>query len=222
MPATSELPRLKTAENRLAEATAPFVPELGLNRMSVRAGARAAGFNEAELDLIAPNGAADVAAILWRGHDEAALGPDAEAVVGRMKIRDRIGYLLNAWLDAFTADEPLAHRLIGCLILPSHLGLYRRLLWASADRIWQLAGDKALDENHYSKRMIVCGILGTALMTRLTRGREAQLEQIRRNIDGVMQFEKFKARMPLKPDEAVLKIAETLGKLRFGHGEAHT
>ncbi len=216
MTVSTELPRLKAAEQRLAEATVPFVAELGLNRMSVRAGARAAGFNDAELELIAPNGAADVAALLWRGHDDKALGAKAEAVVGGMKIRDRIGYLLNAWLDAFAADEALAHRLIGCLILPGHLGLYRRLLWATADRVWQLAGDKALDENHYSKRLIVCGILGTALMTRLTRGREAQLEQIARNIEGVMKFEKFKAQVPVKPDEAVLKLAEALGRLRFG------
>jgi ubiquinone biosynthesis protein COQ9 len=219
MSSTPELPRLKASEKRLAAAVAPFVADLGLNRMSVQAGARAAGFNAAERDLIAPNGAADVAAILWRSHDESALGPEAETVAASMKIRNRIGYLLNAWLDAATADEALAHRLVGCLMLPSHLGLYRRLLWATADRIWRIAGDKALDENHYSKRLIVCAILGTALMTRLTRGREAQVEQIARNIDGVMQFEKFKAKMPFKPDEAVGRLAETLGKLRFGHGE---
>ena len=220
MIASTELPRLKASEKRLAEATAPFVPELGLNRMSVRAGAKAAGFNDAELDLIAPNGAADVAAVLWRGHDESALGSEAETVAAGMKIRDRIGYLLNAWLDAATADEALAHRLIGCLMLPPHLGLYRRLLWATTDRIWRLAGDKALDENHYSKRLIVCGILGTALMTRLTRGREAQLEQIGRNIESVMTFEKAKAQVPFKPQETVLKLAGTLGRLRFGRDEA--
>jgi len=219
MSPTAELPRLKAAEKRLADATAPFVPELGLNRISVRAGAKAAGFTDAELDLIAPNGAGDVAAILWRRHDEAALGAEAAAIVSGMKIRDRIGYLLNARIDALAGDEKLAHRLIGSLMLPMHLGLYRRLLWATADRIWQLAGDKALDENHYSKRLIVCGILGTALMTRLTRGREAQLEQIKRNIDGVMSFEKFKARVPFKPEGAALRIAETFGKLRFGHTE---
>jgi len=219
MSPTPELPRLKASEKRLAAAVAPFVTDLGLNRMSVRAGARAAGFNDAELDLIAPNGAADIAAVLWRGYDESALGAEADTIAAGMKIRDRIGYLLNAWLDALTNDEALAHRLIGCLMLPSHLGLYRRLLWATADRIWRLAGDKALDENHYSKRLIVCGILGTALMTRLTRGREAQIEQIARNIDGVMIFEKFKAQVPFKPDEASLRFAETLGKLRFGHGE---
>ena len=219
MTASPELPRLKASEKRLAEATAPFVADLGLNRMSVNAGAKAAGFNEAERDLIAPNGAADIAAILWRGFDETALGSEAGTVAAGMNIRDRIGYLLNAWLDAATTNEALAHRLIGCLMLPSHLGLYRRLLWATGDRIWRLAGDKALDENHYSKRLIVCGILGTALMTRLTRGREAQIEQIARNIDGVMTFEKFKAQVPFKPDDAVLRLTETLGKLRFGHGE---
>jgi ubiquinone biosynthesis protein COQ9 len=214
-----ERPHLKAAETRLAQAVAPFIADLGLNQMSVRAGARVAGFNDAELDLIAPNGAADVAAMLWRSHDDGALGTDAESVAAGMKIRDRIAYLLNTWVDSFAADEALAHRLIGCLMLPSHLDLYRRLLWATADRIWQLAGDKALDENHYSKRTIVCGILATVLMTRLTRGREAQREQIGRNIESVMAFEKFKARLPFKPEEAVLRLAETLGKLRFGNAE---
>ena len=64
--------------------------------------------------------------------------------------------------------------------------------------------------------MIVCGIITTAMMTRLSRGREAQLEQIDRNIEQVMQFEKFKAKLPVKPEDLVLNMARTLGRLRFG------
>lgn len=215
------LPRLKAAEKALADATVPFIPDLGLSRLSLAAGARSAGYSDAEVDLIAPNGAADIAAILWRGFDEAAFG---EIALDGLKIRQKISLLLNTWLDTAAANAPLAHRLTGFLMLPPNLGLHRRLMWATADRVWMLAGDKALDENHYSKRAIVFGILSTALVSRLARGREAQLDQIKRNIDAVMAFETWKANLPTTPDKAVLQIAERLGQWRFGrrHDEAAT
>ena len=45
-----------------------------------------------------------------------------------------------------------------------------RLAWRSADRIWRLAGDKATDFNHYSKRTILIGF--TAHQPRLPRRRQ--------------------------------------------------
>lgn len=206
----------RDAENRLAEAVAGFVPELGLNGQSLAAGARRLGLSDGQRDLTAPNGAGDIAAILWRTHDEVLETPEvAEAVTG-MKIRDKIGYLLNRRLDAGARDEKLARRLMGYFALPHHAALYHRLLWQTADIIWRLAGDKALDENHYSKRVIVSGILTTAMMTRLSQGREAQAEQIDRNIAAVMEYETFKAKWPVKPEQLMLDIAGALGKLRFG------
>ncbi|HVZ30053.1 MAG TPA: COQ9 family protein [Asticcacaulis sp.] len=219
MSQSAPLADLKAAETRLAAAVAGFVPQLGLNRMSVEAGAKAAGMSAGERDLIAPNGAADIAAILWRGHDAVLTAPEMANTLSNMKIRDKIGHLLNARIDAFARDEKLAQRLVGFLALPLHLDLHRRLMWETADIIWRLAGDKALDENHYTKRLIVSGILTTAMLTRLTRGAEAQAEQIRRNIEAVMQYEKFKAKLP-SPSEHLLNLAASLGKLRFGQAEA--
>lgn len=220
MTLSAPLSGLKASESRLAKAVAGYVPQLGLNRQSLEAGARSLGISEGERDLIAPNGAADIAAILWRGHDGVLLGPATAESLAGMKIREKIAFLLNSRLDAAAADEKLARRLMGYFALPHHAALYHRLLWETADITWRLAGDTALDENHYSKRMIVCGIITTAMMTRLSRGREAQLEQIDRNIEQVMQFEKFKAKLPVKPEELVLNMARTLGRLRFGQNAA--
>ena len=214
------LNHIKAAEAELAQAVAPFVPDLGLNRLSLNAGAKAAGFSDGERDLIAPNGASDIAAILWRAHDAVLTSPETEAALTTMKIRDKIGHLLTLRLDAAAADERLARHLMGFFALPHHAALYHRLLWETADIIWRLAGDKALDENHYTKRMIVSGILTTAMMTRLSQGREAQQDQIARNIQSVMDFEKFKAKLPFKPEEAMLNLAGALGKMRFGRGES--
>ena len=188
--------------------------------MSFQAGARAAGLSVGERDLIAPNGAPDIAAILWRGHDAALTTPEVTAALPGMKIREKINHLLNLRIDAFAREEKLAHRLTGFLMLPMHLDLHRRLMWDTADLVWRLAGDKALDENHYSKRTIVCGILAAAMLTRLSRGAEAQSEQISRNIDAVMEYEKFKAKVPFKPEAAFLQLAADLGKLRYGSSDA--
>ncbi len=212
----SPLSAKRDAEIRLADAVAAFVPDLGLNTQSLAAGAKRLGMDEGLRDLIAPNGPADIAAVLWRRNDEVlATSETAEAVAG-MKIRDKIGYLLNLRLDAGATDEALARRMMGFFALPSHAALYHRLLWQTADTIWLLAGDKALDENHYSKRIIVCAILTTAMMTRLGQGREAQTDQIRRNIEAVMDYEKFKAKWPVKPEQMLLDAAGFLGRLRFG------
>jgi len=206
---------LKTAERQLAQAVAGYVPQLGLNRQSLLAGARRCGFSEAECDLIAPNGAADIAALLWRIQDDVLNAPETAESLAVMRVRDRIGYLLNLRLDTAAAETELARRMMGFFALPAHAMLYHRLLWATADRIWKLAGDTALDENHYSKRVIVCGILSTALMTRLTSGHEAQVMQITRNIEQVMAFEKFKAKLPKKPEDLLLDLGRKLGRLRF-------
>ena len=217
---SAQLTGLKAAETRLAKAVAGYVPQLGLNRMSLEAGARSLGLSEGERDLIAPHGASDIAAILWRDHDAVLLSPETAESLADMKIREKIGFLLNLRLDAAASDEKVAKRLMGYFALPHHAALYHRLLWETADIIWRLAGDKALDENHYSKRMIVSGIITTAMMTRLSRGREAQVEQIGRNIEQVMQFEKFKAKLPVKPEEVVLNLARSLGRIRFGQNAA--
>jgi ubiquinone biosynthesis protein COQ9 len=200
----------------LAQAAAEYISQLGLNRHSMLAGAHKAGFSDAECDLIAPNGAADIAALVWRIHDEVLDAPETRESLAAMRIRDRIGYLLNLRLDAAAQAPELARRLMGFFALPMHAALYHKLMWATADRIWRLAGDTALDENHYSKRLIVSGILSTALMTRLTQGREAQTAQIARNIEQVMAFEKFKAKLPKKPEDLLLDLGKALGRLRFG------
>ncbi len=185
--------------------------------MSFEAGGKAAGFTRGERDLIAPNGASDIAALIWRSHDAVLTAPGMDETLAGMKIREKINHLINLRIDAFAREEQLAHRLVGFLMLPTHIDLHRRLIWETSDVIWRLAGDKALDENHYSKRTIVSSILAAALMTRLTRGADVQAEQVARNIDLVMQYEKAKAKFPFRPESALLSLASSLGKLRYGH-----
>ncbi len=218
-PMRTAFPALRAAELRLAQAVAGYVPQLGLNRQSVEAGAVSLGLSAGERDLIAPHGARDIAAILWRQHDKALADQALIDALPGLKIREKIARLLNTRLDAAAADEKLARHLMGFFALPFNAPLYHRLLWQTSDTIWRLAGDTALDENHYSKRIIVSGIVTTTMMTRISQGEAAQRDQIDRNIEQIMAFEKAKAGWTFKPSQTALDIAGRLGRLRFGAGD---
>ena len=64
------------------------------------------------------------------------------------------------------ADETALRRWMGYLALPQNLVMGARLAWDSADRLWTWAGDVSTDENHYSKRAILAGLLTSTLMVR--------------------------------------------------------
>ncbi|MFX8516244.1 hypothetical protein ABTM14_20065, partial [Acinetobacter baumannii] len=76
-----------------------------------------------------------------------------------------------------------------------------RLGWETADRLWRWAGDTATDENHYSKRAILGGILLTTLTVRLASGHEAARQHLSAQLDRVMAFETWKAKGAPRPSE---------------------
>ena len=204
----------KAAEDRLLGAAVGLAPDCGWTARTLRLAASRADLSEAEASLLCPNGAADLVALLWRRHDRRAF----EALSGldprSLKIRERISRAVQARVEAAADDGHATRRLQGWLTLPHHLVLGARLLWDSADLIWRWAGDTATDENHYSKRMILSGVLGPAIALRLHSGRAASDDYVFRRIADVMAFEKWKAGLP-KADLG-FQVAGALGKFRYG------
>jgi len=202
---------LNQQEQLCLDTALPLVAELGFDG-ALKAMGRLLALSQGELELLFPNGGLDLCALLWRRHDQSLNGLDLSG----LKIRRKIDLLIKTRLNAFGADDAVAKRLYGTLALPFHLALYHKLVWHSADLIWRLAGDQALDENHYSKRAIVSTIISTSALTRIAQGKAAQDEQIERHIGYVMHFETFKAKWPIKPEQAILNLAQSLGQWRFG------
>ena len=193
-----------------------IVPLEGWTWRMAKIAGKAAGLSEGETELLLPQGPADLAALLSRRHDARALEALGALDVAALKIRERIAHGVAARLDAAVADEAAVRRLNGWFTLPQHMGLGGRLAWETADKIWRWAGDVATDENHYSKRVLLAGILSGALAIRLSSGPEAAKVFTDRRIENVMAFEKWKATTSFRPQEMVAKFAESLGRMRFG------
>jgi ubiquinone biosynthesis protein COQ9 len=204
------------AEQQLLSAMLRAAPIEGWTWRSVKLAGKTLGFSDGETELLVPNGPADLAALFSRRHDAKAMATLAKVDPLTLKIRERIRRGLEARLDAAAADEPAERRCIGFLALPQNLHLAGRLAWESADILWRWAGDVATDENHYSKRVLLGGILTGALAIRLASGRESALAFVDRRIDNVMAFEKWKATTKLRPEAFVTGLASALGKMRYG------
>lgn len=203
-------------EQRVLDAAIPLAPQVGWNAALVSRATRAVGLTLGEAELLLPHGAADLAALFSRRHDEVARQALAEVDPAALKVRERIARGVMAHLDAACANEAALRRWTGFLALPTNLPLALRLLWETADAIWRWAGDTATDENHYSKRAILSGVLVSTLAARLTAGREAAVEHLAARIENVMAFEKWKA--GFKPAEQAREFAAALGRLRYGRG----
>lgn len=201
-------------EAALLDAAIARAPETGWNRLLVEAAGRDRELGRGDLELLLPKGAADLAALLSRRHDAAAMASLAEVDATKLKVRERIFAGVQARLEAAAADEPAVRRWAAYLASPLNLSLALRLVWESADAIWRWAGDTATDENHYSKRAILSGILISALGVRLSQGKAAADAFVAERIENVMGFEKWKAGQP-KPSEQMRQVAEALGRMRY-------
>lgn len=202
------------AEQRVLDEALRLAPKAGWNAGLVSRALAAAGLSEAEGQLLLPEGARDLAALLSRRHDAAALARLAAFDVAALKIRQRIREGVIARLDAAQQHADVLRPLAAFLAFPTNLALALRLTWDSADILWRWAGDTATDENHYSKRAILSGILVSTLAVDLASGRASALSHLDARIDNVMAFEKWKA--GLKPMDLAGEVVGALARMRYG------
>ena len=202
------------AEQRVLGEAVRLAPAAGWNARLTERAAQAAGLSPGETQLLLPEGARDLAALLSRRHDAAALDSLGRLDPSAMKIREKIRAGVVARLDAVAVDSEVMRALAAFLAFPTNLALALRLTWESADKLWRWAGDTATDENHYSKRAILSGILVSTLAVDMTSGRDSALAHLDARIDNVMAFEKWKA--GLKPMDLASELVTALAKMRYG------
>ena len=201
-------------EQAVLDTAIARAPALGWNSRMVRAACDDNGLSPGDEELLLPNGARDLAALLSRRHDDRALADLATVDARTLKMRERIARAVSARLEAGAADLEATRRCAAFLALPMNADLGLKLAWESADHLWNWAGDTATDWNHYSKRAILSGILIPALTLRWFDGREAAEAFVAARIENVMSFEKWKAGKDF--DAPLRRMTDMLARMRYG------
>ncbi len=209
---------LGETEDRLLDAAVRLAPARGWGGDLLEAAAREAGVAPAEAVLLLPGGARDLAALLFRRHDTQALAALA-SVAAPVRTTPRIRAAVLARVDAALADARAVRRATAWLALPTHAPLAARLTWSTADMLWRWAGDTATDENHYSKRAILSGVLVSTVAAGLAGGRARAEAVLDRRLADVGRFERWKATLPRAAGWAG-RAAGALGGLRYGRDPA--
>lgn len=175
------------------------------------------GIDAAVARLAFPGGAIDMIDAWFAHVDMAMLGQITPEALAAMKVRDRITALVQARLDLVANDMEALRRALAVLALPQNLARAAKLNWRAADAMWRAAGDTAADFNHYTKRAILGGVYAATVMAMLADDSEDRADTrafLARRIDGIMRFEKAKARFSHSAPER-LSLGRFLGRLRY-------
>jgi ubiquinone biosynthesis protein COQ9 len=115
-----------------------------------------------------------------------------------LKVRERITLAVKTRIAVLKPHKEAARRAAAFLTLPPHAPLGVKLLYRTVDVIWRGVGDTSTDFNFYTKRAILAGVYSTTLMRWFSDASQDEKETgefLRRRIDDVMRFEKFKAQI---------------------------
>ncbi|MEO9462472.1 MAG: COQ9 family protein [Marinomonas sp.] len=193
----------------------------GWNDTALTAAAEMAGADVDVARLAYPGGAMDMISA-WVEHVDAAMvtafPPER---IAAMKIRERIRALVAFRLEAIEGLDEALRRARSVMAMPQNARVSLKMGWHSADLMWRLAGDTATDYNHYTKRTILAGIYAATLAVFVdddTPDKAKTYAFLDRRIDGVMKFEKAKAKLlggASGEGREHFSMSRFLGRLRY-------
>ncbi|MCX7864776.1 MAG: COQ9 family protein [Novosphingobium sp.] len=215
----SETDDLTLDEMRLA--LAPAIAEAavfdGWSRAALREAAQRLGADP-EVAAYAFRGGPMEMIAAWIAHVDSRMeAAFADDVLEDLPVRERIRRLIAFRLECVAGLEEALRRALAIMAMPHNAARALRLSWASADRMWRLAGDRATDFNHYTKRATLAAIYAATLAIFVDDSSEGKAETfafLDRRIDGIVRLEKLKASLSRRsPDR--FSLARFLGRLRY-------
>jgi ubiquinone biosynthesis protein COQ9 len=210
-------PTLDEIRAALAPAIAANAGFDGWGDAALVLAAQAGGVDIDVARLAFPGGAIDMIDAWFADIDSAMTAALPAERLATMKVREKITALVEARLAVLAPRRESLRRALATLAMPAHLVHAAKLGWRAADLMWRAAGDTATDYNHYSKRTILAGVYAataTVLIDDDSEGHADTRAFLARRIDGIMRFEKTKARLLGRTTHRP-SLSRFIGRLRY-------
>lgn len=207
--------------DELRDAVAPLLPAYavfdGWTDLALAGAAAEFAVPADRLKLCFPGGAIEMIDSWFAAIDRAMIDAFPPERIAAMKIRDRIRSLVWTRIELAGAHADALRRAFAILARPGHAAHAAKLGWRAADTIWRTAGDASTDFAHYTKRATLAAVYGATMLAWIDDDSDGFADTrafLDRRIDGVMRFEKLKARLMPSGDRH-FSPARFLGRLRY-------
>ena len=185
-------------KHRLLDAALPHVAFDGWSDATFKAAIADSGIDAETARAVAPRRGLDLAILFHKRGDDEMVAAMQAADLTALRYRDRVIACVRKRIEIAGADREVVRRGATLFALPFNAAEGAKLVWGTADAIWNVLGDTSDDYNWYSKRAILSGVYSSTVLFWLgddSEGDERTWEFLDRRIDGVMQFEKVKAQV---------------------------
>ncbi|MEL6609617.1 MAG: COQ9 family protein [Pseudomonadota bacterium] len=188
-------------KSQLVEAALAHVVFDGWSEATFQAAIADAEVDPTVARSVCPRGAVDLAVAFHQAGDAEMVRRLKAEHLGDMRFRDKVARAVQLRFEVIE-DKEAVRRGTTLFALPHHAAEGAKLIWGTADAIWDALGDKSDDVNWYTKRATLAGVYSSAVLYWLgddSVDYAATWDFIDRRIDNVMQIEKVKAQVNANP-----------------------
>lgn len=150
--------------DRLLIATLPHVVFEGWRAVALAAGAADAGMDDAATLRYFPGGAPEMVAHFSAWADRRMIEAMDAHDIAQLRTRDRIALAIRLRFEALAPWREAVRRTVSWFALPFNAPLGAKCGYRTVDAIWHAAGDRSTDFSFYTKRALLAGVLGAAIL----------------------------------------------------------
>lgn len=190
---------LTVQRDKFLEAILTHVAFDGWTKAAIK-GAEAAGdIPSGSFIALFPDGRRDLLAHFADWTDRAMLKQLPITPPDDMKIRERVRLAAATRLDVMQEHREAEIRAAQFWTVPHRAPHAGRMVWRTADTIWNWAGDTATDYNRYTKRALLSGVLKSTYIVWLNNPTDKDLAGtkafLNRRIANVLTIGRFTAKL---------------------------
>ena len=183
-------------QDRLLDAILDHVPFDGWSETAFRAAITDIGVDQKLARAVCPRGAVGLA-IAFHQRGDAIMSERMANDPLPQRYSEKVASGVRFRIEA-AQDKEVVRRGATLFALPIYAADGAKLIWGTADAIWNALGDTSDDFNWYSKRATLSGVYSSTVLFWLgdtSEGHQATWDFLDRRIADVMQFEKTKAQL---------------------------
>ncbi len=187
----------KDIKTAILEGALPNIPFEGWSMDALENAAMACGYSKSMVRAVFPDGVKNAIEFFSHWIDQKMMEDLKLVQPDSLRVRDRITCAVKARLNVLATHKEAERLAIAYWMRPMRKWDGIKLVWKTADKIWNWAGDNATDYNRYTKRGLLSGVLTTTTFFWLNDKSDNHQDTIgflNRRIDNVMGIGKITAR----------------------------